>query len=126
MFESARQDDLPKILARSFIRAWERYYLSAQSEKISEEIARPSLAKHLVAMANEGVKEEDALAAGGLLHLISITPDKPLWEEFRIEVVPAKFLHQWNVRVPPSVRVRTSSKHTSAKRNRSGAGRLKA
>ena len=122
MFESARQDDLPKILARSFIRAWERYYLSAQSEKISEEIARPSLAKHLVAMA----KEEDALAAGGLLHLISITPDKPLWEEFRIEVVPARFLHQWNVRVPPSVRVRTSSKHTSAKRNRSGAGRLKA
>ena len=120
MFESAPQDDLPKILARSFIRAWERYYLSAHSEKISEEVARPSLAKHLVAMANEGVKEEDALAAGGLLHLISITPGKPLWEDFRIEVVPARFLHQWNVRMPPSARVRASSKHTGAKHNQSG------
>ena len=120
MFESARQDDLPKILARSFIRAWERYYLSAQSEKVSEDVARPSLAKHLVAMAKEGVKEEDALAAGGLLHLISITPDKPRWEALRFEVVPARFLHRWNVRVPPSARVRTSSKHTGAKHNQSG------
>jgi hypothetical protein len=120
MFESARQDDLPKILARSFIRAWERYYMFAQREKISEEVARPSLAKHLVAMAHEGVKEEDALAAGGLLHLISITPGRPLWEEFRIEVAPARFLSQWNVRVPPSVRVRTSSKNTGAKHKQSG------
>jgi hypothetical protein len=110
MFESARQDDLPKILARSFIRAWERYYLSDQRDKISEEVARPSLARHLVAMANEGVKEEDALAAGGLLHLISLTPNKPPWEEFRIEVVHARFLQQWNVRMPPSTRVQASSK----------------
>jgi hypothetical protein len=41
---------------------------------ISEEIARHSLAKHLVAIVKEGVKEEGALAAGGLLHLISLTP----------------------------------------------------
>ena len=110
MFESARQDDLPKILARSFIRAWERYYLSDQSDKINEEVARPSLAKHLVAMAHNGIKEEDALAAGGLLHLMSLTPTEPPWEEFRIEVVHARFLHQWNVRMPPSSRVRASSK----------------
>jgi len=111
MFESALQDDdLPKILARSFIRAWERYYLSVQSGKVSQEAARPSLARHLVAMANEGIKDEDALAAGGLLHLISLTPGEPPWEEFRIEVVQARFLHQWNVRMPPSARVRASSK----------------
>lgn len=110
MFESTSQDDLPKILARSFIRAWERYYLSVRSNKVSEEIARPSLARHLVAMANEGVKEEDALAAGGFLHLISLTPGEPPWEEFRMEVAHARFLHQWNVRIPPSARVRASSK----------------
>lgn len=110
MFESAPQDDLPKILARSFIRAWERYCLSVRSRKISEEVARPSLARHLVAMANEGVREEDALAAEGFLHLISLTPDEPPWEEFRIEVVHARFLHQWNVRMPPSARVRANSK----------------
>src|SRR5437879_1444099 len=100
MFESAPQDDLPKILARSFIRAWERYCVSVQDNRVSEEVARPSLARHLVAMANKGIKDEDALAAEGLLHLISLTPDEPPWEEFRIEVAQAKFLHQWNVRMP--------------------------
>jgi hypothetical protein len=110
MFESAPQDDLPKILARSFIRAWERYCLSVGSRKISEEVARPSLARHLVAMANEGEREEDALAAGGLQHLISLTPSEPSWDEFRTDVVQARFLHQWNVRMPPSAGVRANSK----------------
>jgi hypothetical protein len=110
MFESAPQDDLPKILARSFIRAWERYCVSVQGNRVSEEVARPSLARHLVAMANKGIKDEDALAAEGLLHLISLTADEPPWQEFRIQVAQAKFLHQWNVRMPSSVRVRASSK----------------
>jgi hypothetical protein len=110
MFESASHDDLPKILARSFIRAWERYCRAVHSGRVSQEVARPSLARHLVAMANEGVREEDALAAEGLLHLISLTPAEPPWEEFRIEVVHARFVHQWNVRMPPSTRVRASSK----------------
>lgn len=110
MFDSALQDDLPKILARSFIRAWERYCLSVQGNKVTEEVARPSLARHLVAMANEGIKDEDALVAAGVLHLISLTPDAPPWAEFRTEVVKARFLHQWNVRMPSSASVRASSK----------------
>jgi hypothetical protein len=110
MFESVPEDDLPKILARTFIRAWERYYHSVQSSKISEDVARPSLARHLVAMANEGVREEDALAEGGFLHLLSLTPNEPSWDEFRTDVVHARFLRQWNVRMPPSAGVRANSK----------------
>jgi len=33
------------------------------------------LAKQLVEMARDGVIEEGPLAAGGLLHLISLTPE---------------------------------------------------
>ena len=100
MLEPARQDDLPKVLARSFMRAWERYYLSDRGDKISEEVARPSLAKHLVGMANDGVHEEDALAAGGFQHLISLGADEPSWRDFPPAVAHARFLHQWKIRMP--------------------------
>ena len=83
MSQPAGQDDLKMVLARAFDRAWNRYYLPDRIGTISEEIARPSLAKHLVAMVKEGVNEEAALAAGGLLHLISLTPGMP--EEFVAE-----------------------------------------
>jgi hypothetical protein len=63
------------LLARAFDRAWKNYYVPSRRGAISEEIARPSLGKHLVAMAKESVKDEGALAAGGLLHLISLTPE---------------------------------------------------
>jgi hypothetical protein len=66
-------DDLPAILARAFVQAWQGYYLPGRSDAISEEIARPTLAKHLVAMAKEGLNEEAALAEAGLRHLNSLT-----------------------------------------------------
>jgi hypothetical protein len=105
MSERTGQDDLTLVLARAFDRAFERYYRPGRSGKISEEIARPSLARHLVAMAKEGVRDEDGLAAGGLLHLISLGPDEPPWEEFRIEHARARFIREWHVRVPASARV---------------------
>jgi hypothetical protein len=86
MSQPAGQDDLKMVLARAFDRAWNRYYLPDRIGTISEEIARPSLAKHLVAMVKEGVNEEAALAAGGLLHLISLTPG--MSEEFVAESEP--------------------------------------
>jgi hypothetical protein len=76
MFQPAGQDDLTMLLARAFDRAWKDYYVPGRS-LISEEIARPLLGKHLVAMAKEGVKEEAALAKGGLLRLISLTSEIP-------------------------------------------------
>jgi hypothetical protein len=75
MFQPAGQDDLTMLLARAFDRAWKDYYVPGRRSPISEEIARPSLGKHLVAMAKRGVTEEAALATGGLLHLISLTSE---------------------------------------------------
>jgi hypothetical protein len=75
MSQRAGQDDLTMLLARAFDRAWKNYYVPGRRDAISDEIARPALGKHLVAMAKEGVKEEEVLAAGGLLHLISLTPE---------------------------------------------------
>ena len=117
MFKSTAQDDLPKILARSFIQAWERYCRSVQGTKVSEEVARPSLAKHLVARANEGMRDEEALATAGLLHLISLVPEEPPWAEFRLGVVQARFLHQWNVRMPASPHIRANPNPISSKPN---------
>jgi hypothetical protein len=114
MPEPADQDDLPKILARAFVRAWERYQ-SDQAGTISEEIARPSLTRHLVAMAKEGVKDERALAAGGLMHLIWLTEEaprssaslpetQPVLEAPRFHVrmdgVRARFAVPWRIRPP--------------------------
>jgi hypothetical protein len=67
--------ELTLLLARAFDRAWDRYYRPGRVT-IAPEIARPALATHLVAMAKDGTTEEGALAAGGLLHLISMTPDE--------------------------------------------------
>lgn len=66
-------DDLPAILARAFVQAWQGYYLPQRRDTISEEVARPALAKHLVARTKEGVVEEAALAESGLRHLNSLT-----------------------------------------------------
>jgi hypothetical protein len=98
MSERADQEELTLMLARAFDQAWERYYLPGRVATISEGIAGPSLARHLVAMVKEGVKEEDALAAGGLLHLISLTPEVRPWGELRIEGAHARFLPQWKIR----------------------------
>ena len=68
--------EMTRLLARAFDRAWARYYRPGRVT-IAPEIARPALATHLVAMAKDGTSEEGALAAGGLLHLISLTPDQP-------------------------------------------------
>jgi hypothetical protein len=62
-------DDLPAILARAFVQAWQGYYLPGRRDTISEEIARPALAKHLVARTKEGMVEEATLAEAGLRHL---------------------------------------------------------
>jgi hypothetical protein len=68
--------EITQLLARAFDRAWDRYYRPGRVT-IAPEVARPALAQHLVQMARDGTVEEGALAAGGLLHLISLTPDEP-------------------------------------------------
>jgi hypothetical protein len=68
--------EMTLLLARAFDRAWARYYRPGRVT-IAPEVARPALATHLVEMAKAGTVEEGALAAAGLLHLISITPESP-------------------------------------------------
>jgi hypothetical protein len=68
--------EITQLLARAFDRAWDRYYRPGRVT-IAPEVARPALAQHLVQMARDGTVEEGALAAGGLLHLISLTPEQP-------------------------------------------------
>ena len=68
--------EITQLLARAFDRAWERYYCPGRPT-IPAENARPALANHLVELANAGSLEEGPLAAAGLLHLISLTPEEP-------------------------------------------------
>jgi hypothetical protein len=69
--------DLTLLLARAFDLAWEQYYEADNDRALPEEVARPALAKFLVDMARNGVKEERALVASGILHLVALTMEKP-------------------------------------------------
>lgn len=134
MSAATDQDDLPAILARAFVQAWQSYYVAGRREAISEEIARPALAKHLVVMAKEGVSEEATLAAAGLQLLNSLTTEppgsgisRPQGESadgpsdqlmtmpslhFRFDGLRARFLPQWHV---------GASRSSGAARNRNAA-----
>jgi hypothetical protein len=116
------QDDLPAILARAFVLAWQSYYQPGRREIISEETARPALAKHLVALAKQGVIKEIRLAAAGLIYLNSLksewdesvalrpnksdisdepssrlqTPHSRPWH-FSVDDLNARFLPQWRI-----------------------------
>jgi hypothetical protein len=91
-------DELKLLLARAFDRAWKRYFRPSRSGAISESVARPALAKHLIALAKEGLVSLDALAEGGYLHLVSITPAAQHWGHLRIEGAGARFQREWRVR----------------------------
>ena len=91
-------DEFKLLLARAFDRAWNRYYRPSRIGAISASAARPALAKHLIASAKEGAVSVDALAQGGLLHLISLTPEAQHWGHLRIEGAGARFQQEWRVR----------------------------
>ncbi len=75
MSESANQE-FNLLLARAFDLAWEQYYGPDYMGSLSEEVARPELAKCIVEMAKSGVKDEQALAACGVLRLVALTMDR--------------------------------------------------
>ena len=78
-------DEFKLLLARAFDRAWKRYYRPSRVGAISASVARPALAKHLIAIAKEGLVSADALAEGGLLHLVSLTPETRHWGHLGIK-----------------------------------------
>jgi hypothetical protein len=92
-------DEFKLLLARAFDRAWKHYYRPSRIGAISASVARPALAKHLIALAKDGVVSVDALAQGGLLHLVSLTPEAQHWGHLRIKGAGARFQQVWRVRV---------------------------
>ena len=98
---SEADQDLAIILARAFDRAWAAYYALGLAPTISEDAARPELAKKLVRMAKEGIEKEDALAVAGLQHLFLLSPGL----HFSAENVRAAMIQQWRV---PWLRVKSA------------------
>jgi hypothetical protein len=64
--------DIRKSLARAFDRAWGRYYRSGRLT-VGEDVARTELARRLVQLSKEGIRDEGSLAAAGLNHLRQLT-----------------------------------------------------
>jgi hypothetical protein len=74
MSTDSGQDDLPKILARAFLRAWEQYCeADLGGNRRCEEVGRPFLKALLVEFAKEGVTNEEQLVGASLRYLISLT-----------------------------------------------------
>jgi hypothetical protein len=64
--------DIRKSLARAFDRAWGSYYRSGQLT-VGQDIARTELARRLVELSKEGIRDEGRLAEAGLSHLRQLT-----------------------------------------------------
>jgi hypothetical protein len=92
-------DEEHKLLARAFDRAWKRYYRPSRIGAISPDVARPALAKLLIALGKQGVVSLHNLADGGLQHLVSLTPETQQWGHLRIEAAGSTFQWEWHVRL---------------------------
>jgi hypothetical protein len=64
--------DIRLSLARAFDRAWEGYYRSGRLT-VSRDIARTELARRLVQLSKEGIRDEAKLVQAGLSHLHELT-----------------------------------------------------
>jgi hypothetical protein len=65
--------DVKKSLARAFDRAWDRYYRSGRVT-MNQDVARTELARKLVQLSRQGVRDEWRLSAAALIHLHELTP----------------------------------------------------
>jgi hypothetical protein len=69
IFSMAEDDqDIARSLARAFDSVWESYY-RARCVTVSQAVARTELAKRLVQLSREGVRDEHTLTKAGLSHL---------------------------------------------------------
>jgi hypothetical protein len=71
-FGMPEDQDIRQSLARAFDRAWEGYYRSGQVT-VSQDVARTELARRLVQLSKEGIRDEGRLTAAGLIHLHQLT-----------------------------------------------------
>jgi predicted ATPase with chaperone activity len=64
--------DIRQSLARAFDRAWDRYYRSGRVT-MNQDVARTELARKLVQLSRQGVRDEWHLSAAALIHLRGLT-----------------------------------------------------
>ena len=72
MPNDASDQDIRRSLARAFDRAWENYHRRGRLT-VSQDIARTELARRLVQLSKEGVRDEGSLTESGLSHLGQLT-----------------------------------------------------
>jgi hypothetical protein len=63
--------DIRRSLARAFDRAWAVYYRPGRLT-LNQDIARTELARRLVELSKQGVRDEKSLTKGGLSYLSQI------------------------------------------------------
>jgi hypothetical protein len=63
--------DIRRSLARAFDRAWAVYYRPGRLT-LNQDIARTELARRLVQLSKQGVRDEKSLTKGGLSYLSQI------------------------------------------------------
>jgi hypothetical protein len=66
--------DIRQSLARAFDRAWAGYYRSGRLT-VSQDVARTELARRLVQLSKEGIRDEGRLTRAGLSHLCQLSAD---------------------------------------------------
>ena len=64
--------DIRRLLARAFDRAWAVYYRPGR-QTLSRDIARTELARRLVQLSQAGVRDEKSLTKDALSHLSRLT-----------------------------------------------------
>jgi hypothetical protein len=72
MPDDISNQDIRLSLARAFDRAWDRYYRSGRPTA-SRDIARTELARRLIQLSKNGVRDENSLSLAGLNHLHQLT-----------------------------------------------------
>lgn len=65
---ATEDQDIRQSLARAFDRAWEGYHRSTK-QALNQDIARTELARRIVELSREGVRDERVLAKAGFYHL---------------------------------------------------------
>ena len=74
MSENDATQDLRLSLARAFDRAWDRYYQAGRLT-VGKDVARTELARRLVELSKQGVRDEASLTMAGIKHLLAFNRD---------------------------------------------------
>jgi hypothetical protein len=96
-FSTADDDqDITRSLAIAFDRVWEGYY-RARRVTVSQAVARSELARRLVHLSREGVRDEDTLTKVGLNHLLQFAAHETRNDisTLRIYAKPLAMVARW-------------------------------